>query len=105
MCSIIEPIFFNFEGEKSYSEIIYEIDKLISKYERCIHKSKNISEVHITRRPKVYENLVIDKIKMDNEGKLPHWLEKQLEVEVNHNKIDVREIIAKEDNIFPTNTV
>jgi hypothetical protein len=100
MCSIIEPIFHSFESEQSYGQLVNNIDKLISKYEGCIHKDKNVANIHSTRRPKVFENLVYDKIKNDNGGKWPHWLEKQIEVEVKHNTVDVRELIAKEDHII-----
>lgn len=100
MASNIEPIFYHFEGEVPYPDLIHQVDKLIGKYEGSIKKSKELAKKHTTRRYRVFENLIYDKIKVDNEGKLPDWLEKQLEMEINNTEIDIRTIIAKEDHLI-----
>lgn len=98
MASIIEPIFYHFEGEIEYADLIHQIDKLIGKYEGVIKKPKDVAKRHVTRRYRVFENLIFDKIKVDTGGKLPKWLERQIEIEINDN--DVRQMIAKEDGLI-----
>lgn len=96
MASMIEPIFYRFEGETPYSELIHQIDKLIGKYEGVIKKNKELHKKHTTRRYRVFENLIYDKIKVDSGGHIPEWLEKQIEIEIHDN--DIRQMIAKEEH-------
>ena len=93
--SLIEPIFYHFEGEIDYADLIHQVDKLIGKYEGVIKKSKDIAKRHVTRRYRVFENLIFDKIKSDSGGEYPDWLTQQIEIEINDN--DIRQMIQKRD--------
>jgi hypothetical protein len=98
LATSIEPIFYNFTGYIPYSDLVVGIDKVITKYEGMIYKTEKQSLDHATKRPKVFENLIYNKIKKNNNGKLPEWLEKQIEVEIN-NDIDIRRVIAEEEHL------
>lgn len=76
----IEPLFYDFKGKDEYQDIISSIDKLISKYEGFIKKSEEEHQVHSTRRSMVIENLLIEKFKENNDGKIPDWLSSQFEL-------------------------
>jgi hypothetical protein len=93
----IEPIFYNFEGDVPYKNLVADIDKVITKYEGMINKTKQQLLTHAEKRPKVFENLIYDKIKANNGGKFPEWLEHQLKVELNDDK-DIRKIIGNEEH-------
>lgn len=77
--TLIEPLFYDFQGKEEYQDIISSIDKLISKYEGFIKKSEE-HQVHATRRSMVIENLLIEKFKENNDGKIPDWLSSQFEL-------------------------
>lgn len=98
LATSIEHIFYDFEGYVPYADLVVGIDKIITKYEGMINKTEKQSLDHATKRPKVFENLIYNKIKARNGNRYPEWLEKQLQVEVN-NDLDIRKVIAEEEHL------
>lgn len=95
-CSIIEQIFYHFQGTIGYDELILSIDNLLSKYEKDIDKSEKQMVANVEKRLVYLQEVMEGHLRSTtSDNALPLWYTNKIKIEDHTDRYNIEHIKRK----------
>lgn len=95
-CSVIEQIFYHFQGTVSYEELILSIDNLLTKYEKDIDKSKKQMTANVEKRLVYLQEVMEGHLRSTTpDNSLPAWYTNKIKIEDHTDRYNIEMIKRK----------
>jgi hypothetical protein len=95
-CSVIEQIFYHFQGTVSYDELILSIDNLLSKYEKDIDKSEKQMVANVEKRLVYLQEVMEGHLRSTtSDNTLPLWYTNKIKIEDHTDRYNIEHIKRK----------
>jgi len=95
-CSIIEQIFYHFQGTIGYDELILSIDNLLSRYEKDIDKTEKQMVANAEKRLVYLQEVMEGHLRSTTpDNSLPLWYTNKIKIEDHTDRYNIEHIKRK----------